>query len=199
MLKIVFNAWSMNATRGLRHPVESPCVLSGRAAARAARPRSGGRRYARSRCLRDIAHQHDRGVAGLLRYLRLFPHMWTSEVGSEVVRSIAPAPGERVVDLGAGMGSASVLAVRTGARVIAVDPTSYMRRILRLRRRWQRDRAEGGTPATITSSMRSTPKRWRRRSSRRASLAQRAPARRWPAAPSSASTPLACARVGAAS
>lgn len=66
--------------------------------------------------------------------------MWTSAVGREVVRSLAPREGERVVDLGAGMGSASVVAARSGARVLAVDPTPYMRSILRLRRRWQRRR-----------------------------------------------------------
>jgi SAM-dependent methyltransferase len=86
-------------------------------------------------------HNHDQGVAGLLHYLALLPQMWRSELGREVVRSLAPRAGERVVDLGSGMGSATVIAARTGASVIAVDPTSYMRRILELRRRWQRDRA----------------------------------------------------------
>ena len=76
----------------------------------------------------------------MLHYLALLPHMWTSEVAREVVRSIDPRPGERVVDLGSGMGSATVVAARTGASVIAVDPTASMRWILTLRRRWQRDR-----------------------------------------------------------
>jgi len=80
-------------------------------------------------------------VAGLLRYLSLLPHMWSSEVGRAVVALVAPARGERVVDLGSGMGSATVIAARTGASVVAVDPTSYMRRILGLRRTWQRNRA----------------------------------------------------------
>jgi ubiquinone/menaquinone biosynthesis C-methylase UbiE len=42
------------------------------------------------------------------------------------------------VDLGAGMGAATVEAAQRGATVIAVDPMPYMRGILRLRRRWQR-------------------------------------------------------------
>ncbi|MGH7298367.1 MAG: class I SAM-dependent methyltransferase [Polyangiaceae bacterium] len=67
--------------------------------------------------------------------------MWTSEVSREVVRAVAPVSGERVVDLGAGMGAATVEAAMSGATVIAVDPTPYMRRILGLRRRWQRHRA----------------------------------------------------------
>jgi SAM-dependent methyltransferase len=86
------------------------------------------------------AHRHDRGALAFLRYLRLLPQMWTSEVNREVVRSLAPAKGECVVDLGAGMGAATVEAARSGATVVAVDPTPYMRRILGLRRGWQRHR-----------------------------------------------------------
>lgn len=86
-------------------------------------------------------HQHDRGARGFLRYLRLLPRMWTSDVNREVVRSLAPAEGECVVDLGAGVGAATVEAARSGATIVAVDPMAYMRRILRLRRSWQRHRA----------------------------------------------------------
>jgi ubiquinone/menaquinone biosynthesis C-methylase UbiE len=86
-------------------------------------------------------HHHDRGARGFLRYLRLLPRMWMSEVNREVVRSLAPSRGECVVDLGAGMGAATVEAARSGATVIAVDPMPYMRGILRLRRGWQRHRA----------------------------------------------------------
>src|SRR5689334_19475982 len=81
-------------------------------------------------------HQHDRGVRAFLRYLRLLPSMWRSQVNSEVVRAIAPQAGERVVDLGAGMGAAAVEAARTEATVIAIDPAPYMRWLLRLRRAW---------------------------------------------------------------
>ena len=66
--------------------------------------------------------------------------MWTSDVNREVVGTIAPTSGECVVDLGAGMGAATVEAAKSGATVVAVDPTPYMRRILQLRRRWQRHR-----------------------------------------------------------
>jgi SAM-dependent methyltransferase len=86
----------------------------------------------------EHGHRHDRGARGFLRYLRLLPRMWTSEVNREVVRSLAPALGECVVDLGAGMGAATVEAARRGAMVVAVDPMPYMRRILRLRARWLR-------------------------------------------------------------
>lgn len=86
-------------------------------------------------------HHHDRGARGFLRYLRLLPRMWTSEVNRQVVRSVAPTRDECVVDLGAGMGAATVDAARGGATVVAVDPMPYMRRILRLRRGWQRRRS----------------------------------------------------------
>ncbi|HZU85539.1 MAG TPA: class I SAM-dependent methyltransferase [Polyangiaceae bacterium] len=79
-------------------------------------------------------------MKGFLRYVRLLPKMWTSEVNREVVRDVAPAKGECVVDLGAGMGAATVEAARSGATVVAVDPMPYMRRILRLRRRLLRRR-----------------------------------------------------------
>jgi ubiquinone/menaquinone biosynthesis C-methylase UbiE len=82
------------------------------------------------------AHRHDRGLAATFRYLRLLPELWRSDVGAEVVRAVAPKPGERVVDLGAGMGAATFEAARTGATVFAVDPTPLMRGILRLRRLW---------------------------------------------------------------
>jgi len=89
----------------------------------------------------DHAHQHDRGARGFLRYLRLLPQMWRSEVNREVVRSLAPVTGECVVDLGAGMGAATVEAAMRGATVVAVDPMPYMLRTLALRRRWHRHRA----------------------------------------------------------
>jgi ubiquinone/menaquinone biosynthesis C-methylase UbiE len=85
-------------------------------------------------------HRHDRGARGFLRYLRLLPRMWTSAVNREVVSLLAPAEGECVVDLGAGVGAATVEAARSGATIVAVDPMPYMRRILRLRRAWQRRR-----------------------------------------------------------
>ena len=66
--------------------------------------------------------------------------MWRSPVSREVVAIIAPQPGERVVDVGAGMGPASVHAAKTGASVLAIDPTPYMRLILGVRRLGQRRR-----------------------------------------------------------
>jgi ubiquinone/menaquinone biosynthesis C-methylase UbiE len=85
-------------------------------------------------------HAHDRGLAGLVRYLRLLPHMWRSPVSDAVVAMVQPLPGERVIDLGSGMGPATLAAARSGAYVVAVDPTPFMRGILRLRRVVSRER-----------------------------------------------------------
>ncbi len=73
--------------------------------------------------------------------MKMLPKMWRSPVSREVVRAIAPQPGERVVDVGAGMGPATVLAAKAGASVLAVDPTPFMRRILGVRRLGQRARS----------------------------------------------------------
>ena len=85
-------------------------------------------------------HDQDRGLKGFLRYMKMLPKMWRSPVSREVVRDLALRPGERVVDVGAGMGPSSVLAAKAGVSVLAVDPTPYMRRILSVRRLGQRHR-----------------------------------------------------------
>jgi len=72
--------------------------------------------------------------------MKMLPKMWRSPVSRDVVREIAPRPGERVLDIGAGMGPATVLAAKAGASVLAMDPTPYMRRILNTRRLGQRRR-----------------------------------------------------------
>lgn len=62
---------------------------------------------------------------------------WSSDLNRATVALVDPRPGELLVDLGAGLGPASVEAVGhvgpTG-RVIAVDPSRTMRAVLRLRR-----------------------------------------------------------------
>jgi ubiquinone/menaquinone biosynthesis C-methylase UbiE len=85
-------------------------------------------------------HDQDRGLKGFLRYMKMLPKMWRSPVSRDVVRDLALQPGERVVDVGAGMGPATVLAAKAGVSVLAVDPTPYMRRILSVRRLGQRHR-----------------------------------------------------------
>lgn len=78
-------------------------------------------------------HGHDRGLSGLARYLGQLRFMWRSPVSDAVVAMVRPQPGERVVDLGAGMGPATLCAAGSGAQVLAIDPTPFMRRILKLR------------------------------------------------------------------
>ena len=47
------------------------------------------------------------------------------------VEHAAPKPGERVVDVGCGTGSAALLAASLGARVIGVDPASRLLEVAR--------------------------------------------------------------------
>ncbi len=79
-------------------------------------------------------HSNDQGIKGALRYLRWLPQMWRSEVNDAIVGLIAPRSGERVVDIGAGMGAGAVRAATIGAYVTAVEPTPFMRRVLSVRR-----------------------------------------------------------------
>ena len=86
-------------------------------------------------------HDNDQGLKGMLRYLRWAPRMWRSPVNAAVVDAVAPQRGERVLDVGAGMGPAVVRAAKSGARVVAVEPTPFMRRVLSARRLGQRARS----------------------------------------------------------
>jgi ubiquinone/menaquinone biosynthesis C-methylase UbiE len=67
--------------------------------------------------------------------------MWHSDINDAVIELVRPIVGERVLDIGAGMGPGTVLAARTGASVVAVEPTPFMRRTLAVRRCFLRDRA----------------------------------------------------------
>jgi len=86
-------------------------------------------------------HENDQGIRGALRYLRWLPQMWRSTINDAVVDLIDLQPGERGVDIGAGMGPGAVRAAAAGARVIAVEPTPFMRRVLKVRRALSRRRA----------------------------------------------------------
>ena len=85
-------------------------------------------------------HQNDQGLSGALRYLRRLPRMWRSDINDAVVDEVAPTAGERVVDIGAGMGAGAFRAAATGAHVVAVEPTPFMRRMLQARRAVSRRR-----------------------------------------------------------
>lgn len=85
-------------------------------------------------------HENDQGIKGALRYLRWLPQMWRSAINDAVVDLIGPKAGERVIDIGAGMGAGAMRAARTGAEVVAVEPTPFMRRVLQVRRIFSRRR-----------------------------------------------------------
>jgi SAM-dependent methyltransferase len=85
-------------------------------------------------------HQHDRGWRAIVRYVRLAPKMWTSPVNRAVIDLLDLRTGERVLDIGAGMGPSAVLAAHAGSHVVAVDPMPFMRGVLGVRRLWQRSR-----------------------------------------------------------
>ena len=85
-------------------------------------------------------HHHDRGWRAVARYVRSSRRMWTSPVNREVITLLDIRADERVLDVGAGMGPGAVLAAQAGARVVAVDPTPFMRLVLGVRRLGQRSR-----------------------------------------------------------
>ena len=87
-------------------------------------------------------HENDQGIKGALRYLRWLPQMWRSPINDAVVDLIDPLQGERVVDIGAGMGPGVMRAATTGAHVIAVEPTPFMRRVLKARCLFSRRRTD---------------------------------------------------------
>ena len=86
-------------------------------------------------------HENDQGIKGALRYLRWLPEMWRSPINNAVVDLVDPQPGERVIDIGAGMGAGAMRAATTGAHVLAVEPTPFVRRALRVRRLISRRRS----------------------------------------------------------
>jgi len=105
-------------------------------------------------------HEHDKGVRAKISWLLKLPKFWNSPLSKEVIRSIDPQKGENVLDIGAGMGPASVEAASRGAHVVAIDPSRYMRAILGFRRQFQKDpgliTVEAGAAEKIPLSKRST-------------------------------------------
>ena len=105
-------------------------------------------------------HEHDKGVRTKISWLLKLPKFWNSPLSKEVIRSIDPQKGENVLDIGAGMGPASVEAASRGAHVVAIDPSRFMRAILGFRRQFQKDpgliTVEAGAAEKIPLSKRST-------------------------------------------
>ncbi len=79
-------------------------------------------------------HANDRGFAAIRRYVKQTPRMWHSELNDVVVAEVEPLPGERMLDIGAGMGAGVMAAAATGAVITAIEPTPFLRRVLTMRR-----------------------------------------------------------------
>jgi len=77
-------------------------------------------------------------------YLPRLRKFWSNDMNDAVVDLVAPAEGETVLDIGAGMGAATFRAARRVGRkgsVIAIEPTPFMRRMIALRRLGNRTRS----------------------------------------------------------
>ena len=85
-------------------------------------------------------HDHDKGLMAELRWLLKIRKFWMSDMNRAVVDLADPKPGERGLDVGAGMGPATVLAAKRGVHVVAVDPSALMRAFCGFRRLLQRAR-----------------------------------------------------------
>jgi len=79
-------------------------------------------------------------MRGALRYLRFAPSMWRSDINTSVIDLLEPQDGEHLVDIGAGMGAGTMVAARSGAHIVAVEPTPFLRTVLSGRRVLQRAR-----------------------------------------------------------
>ncbi len=85
-------------------------------------------------------HEHDKGLLANLRWLLKIGKFWQGDTNRAVVDLVDPRPGEHVLDIGAGMCPATVLAASRGASVVAVDPSGMMRFVSGVRRLFQRAR-----------------------------------------------------------
>ena len=85
-------------------------------------------------------HDHDKGLLAEVRWLWKIRTFWQTDLNRAIVELATPEPGERGLDVGAGMGAATVLAAKRGAHVVAVEPGGTMRLVCRLRRLLQRAR-----------------------------------------------------------
>ena len=86
-------------------------------------------------------NEHDQGLSAMLRYAKHARSMWTSEINEAVAARLNVQPEDRVADIGAGVGAGVVVAAPLAKHVYAVEPTPYMRRLLRARMRLTRLRA----------------------------------------------------------
>lgn len=89
-------------------------------------------------------HGHGWTPSSVLHMLSSAREFWSSELNRAVVGMVDPEPGMTLLDLGPGLGPATMTAaqcVQPNGRVIAVEPSTPARGALRIRRLWQRSRA----------------------------------------------------------
>ena len=98
-------------------------------------------------------HDHDKGFMANVHWLLKVHKFWQADTNRAIVDMVDPQPGESLLDIGAGMGPATVLAAARGASVVAVDPSGLMRSICGVRRLFQRARGritvESGTAENL--------------------------------------------------
>lgn len=87
----------------------------------------------------EYRHEHDKGLRAKISWLLKLPKFWNSPLSKEVIRILEIQKGENVLDIGAGMGPASVEAASKGAHVVAIDPSRFMRAVLGFRRQFQKN------------------------------------------------------------
>ncbi|HCV35456.1 MAG: class I SAM-dependent methyltransferase [Acidimicrobiales bacterium] len=86
-------------------------------------------------------HDHDKGFMANVRWLLKIRKFWQADTNRAIIDMVDPQPGESLLDIGAGMGPATVLAAARGAAVVAVEPSGLMRSICGVRRLFQRARS----------------------------------------------------------
>lgn len=98
-------------------------------------------------------HDHDKGFMANVHWLLKIHKFWQADTNRAIIDMVDPQPGESLLDIGAGMGPATVLAAGRGASVVAVDPSGLMRFICGVRRLFQRGRSritvESGTAENL--------------------------------------------------
>ena len=65
-------------------------------------------------------HDHDKGFMANVHWLLKIHKFWQADTNRAIVDMVDPQPGESLLDVGAGMGPATVLAAARGASVVAV-------------------------------------------------------------------------------
>ena len=98
-------------------------------------------------------HDHDKRFGTKIQWILKFQKFWQSDLNRWMLEIAEPSRGERAVDVGAGMGPATVQAAKRGTDVLAVDPSRIMRTVLSLRRVLQRSRVHITVAAGVAESL----------------------------------------------